>query len=243
MMPKFKIRCSAIHLIMGRVGLTEKQEETLKELQAKPKLTAKQEETLSSLLDKQNNPELPATATSYLKKWYAETRFGYYEETGSKYTEKGHLCELNAIEMVGSKLDLFGLEKNEVFIENDFLTGTPDIVELSERITIDTKCPWDGKTYLERVIEPLDPEYFYQGQGYMDLTHCTMHHVAFCLIDTPEEVNWGKEIEFHANESERVHIKSFAYDPDVIKSIYDRVVMCRDWLESYHQIVESRLNG
>lgn len=241
-MPTFKIRCSAIHLIMGRIGLTDAQEKTLEELQNKPKLTDKQQETLNDLIEKKQNPSLPATLTSYLKKWYAEKVFDYRDDAGSKHTQKGDWCEADAIEMIASRFNLFGIEKNDLFIDSEYLIGTPDLIVSKIGATIDTKCPWDARTYLDHVLSDLSEEYFWQGQGYMALTGMTKHHVAFCLIDTPDECNYGNHVEFDALDNERIHIKTIDFDESKINQVYSRVQLCRKWLETYDYSVRKALN-
>ena len=242
-MPLFKIRASAAHLIMGRIGLTEKQEETLADLSSKSKLTDKQSVTLAELADKKANPELPQTAKSYLEKWYAESVFAYRDEGSSKYTEKGHWLELDAIDLVAGRLDWYGVEKNEEHFQDDFFTGTPDVIYKPEKTTLDTKCSWDGKTHIELCLEPLGMDYVLQGQVYMQLTGSERHIVARCLLDTPEELNRGVPVEFDATDEERVNLKSFYYDADVIKVMQERVLLCRDYLKAYDFKVRSVLGG
>lgn len=232
-MPMFKIRCSMIHAIMGRIGLTENQEQTLSDLLSKPKLTEKQQATLSDLEQKKANPDLPDTLTSYLKKWYAEKVFNYRDEQRSKYTEKGNWMEADALDLVSGHLDWYGVEKNDVYFENEWLQGTPDYIHKPTSTTLDTKCSWDGKTHLDHVMSPVSPVYWWQGQGYMDLTGSKSHIVAHVLLDTIEDLNYGVAIEFDATPRERIHIKQFDFDQSAIDRVYDRVQVCRDWLERY----------
>jgi len=229
----FKIRSSQAHKIMGRIGLTEKQEQELLELTAKPKLTAIQEKKLVDLAEKKANPELPETAVSYLKEWYSEQIYGDREEIKSKYFDKGNLMESLAIDFTAEMLGYGILDKNEIDFENDFLTGTPDIITKTE--ILDTKCPWNSKTFLDSVFAPLNDAYYWQMQSYMGLTGLKQAKVCFCLMDTLGEFNYGKDISYAEIPSKiKFHAKEVIFNQSDFDSISQRVDLCRKWLENYH---------
>ncbi len=245
-MEEFKIRCSAIGHIMGRVGLTDKQEADFQTYDKRAKgegkpLTGNQEKTYRDLKEKKENPKLPDTCTSYLKTWYSEQKYGRFSDIQTKYTKKGHLCEDEAIDEIGLKFGGFGerMLKNEQFFENEWTKGTPDVIS---KIIYDAKCPWDGKTFLDSVISPNNPLYIWQMRGYMWLTDLPEAKVCYVLLDTPEEANYGEEVVFSQIPiEERMYHFEVKRDLDIESDIRERVKLCRKWLKNYDLQVKEKL--
>ena len=229
---------------MGKVGLTDKQEADYiaygKRARGEGKvLTEKQKVTYNDLCEKRAHPKLPDTCTSYLKEWYSHQRWGAPEDVQTKYTLKGIIREDEAIEAIAVK---FGepMEKNEVYYENDYMTGTPDVVS---DIIYDTKCPWNGKTFLAHVTEPNDTLYEWQMRGYMYLVDRQQAKVCYVLLDTPEEINQGNEVKFSDTPIEdRIYYFTVDRDYGKEREIEARVELCKDWLYEYDKKVCSELN-
>lgn len=202
------IRCSCIGKIMadgkGSV-LTEKQAETILELQAKDLRTPKQEETLQLLIAKRDAPPtLGDTAISYLKEVYVYEKYGKEPVGGaerSKYTMKGKLVEDDSIMML-SRIDSQTYTKNDVRFRNEYLQGEPDIIVSEDGKAvkiIDIKSSYDFATLLANIGSPLNPLYKYQVQGYMALTGALEAEICYCLVNMPQEiVNAEKKKIFYA---------------------------------------------
>jgi hypothetical protein len=185
--------------------------------------------------------ELSAVCTTYLKEWYAEKLYCDTEEIRSKYFDKGNLQENEAIEEVVSKFDLGLGFKNLTFFENDYMTGTPDL--LTETTVYDTKCSWNGKTFLNSVTSPIDSDYEWQLLGYMELTKRRESKLCYLLLNTPEESNYGNEV-IYDNIPMNLRFKAFnvEYSEEKIKAIEDKVIKCREWLLEYDSLVKSLLS-
>lgn len=184
--------------------------------------------------------QLSETCTTYLKKWYAEQMFGYKEEIFSKYLDKGNACENEAIDMIAERLGLGVLIKNEQFFENEFMTGTPDVVC---EIIADSKCSWDAETFLKSVFDEIDSGYEWQLIGYMELTGKEKAKICYCLLDTPEECNYGNEVIFsHIPVEKRFYSVEVLADKEKIKLIEKRVEECRNWLSTYDLLIKAKLN-
>jgi hypothetical protein len=131
---------------------------------------------------------------SHLNSVYAYEKYGKWsadKDKGNKYTNKGDLAENDSITLL-SILDGKLYEKNRIRVENDFLTGVPDIIEgesiyNAEKI-IDVKTSWDIETFFFNLGKPLIPKYWWQVQGYMALTGASIAEVSFCLVNTPESL-------------------------------------------------------
>lgn len=124
-------------------------------------------------------------------------------------------------------------------------------------LVIDVKSSWDSITF-RKSSRSITKNYFYQLQGYMALTGAKESILAYCLIDTPEaliqdeikKAQWKigaiddstpefQELEAKIRKNmtfsnrpleKRVHEFVIKRDDEVIKNIYTRVSMCRNWL-------------
>ena len=191
------IRCSCLGKIMTPSKgstITEKQIEELDRLSELPKRTDKQEETYQRLLAKKNAPpDLSDTAKSYLREVYIYEKYGKDTVGGSersKYTIKGNSVEGNSIKLL-NRLDNSLYSKNEDYIQNEFIKGTPDIIVRENgtpKKIIDIKSSWDLASLLSHLDSPLDTNYYYQVMGYMALTGATEAEVCYCLVSMPDEI-------------------------------------------------------
>lgn len=132
---------------------------------------------------------LSKTAKTHLIEVYAKELWGVEKDIITKQMKKGKECEESAITLL-SRLDKKLYEKNGILIENDHISGHADIVEKDE--IIDTKVSWDAFTFLPKLIEPVDKDYFYQLQGYMWLWDKKKGRISYCLTDTPENIIQGE---------------------------------------------------
>lgn len=191
------IRCSCLGKIMapgkGTV-ITEKQLEELDRLSGLPKRTEKQELTYQTLLAKKDAPpELSDTAKSHLREIYWLHKYGKETIGGSersKYTIKGNSVEGNSIKLL-SRLDGKNYSKNEERFKNEYIIGTPDIIDgpvTSPNKIIDVKSSWDGASLLSRIGVSLDTDYYWQLQGYMALMGAPEGEIAYCLVSMPDEI-------------------------------------------------------
>jgi len=129
---------------------------------------------------------LGKTGESYLETWLKEQVYNRRKEFTSKYTNKGNEMEDNNIDFVADVLGFGMLVKNEQYFENDFLTGTPDIILPNE--IIDIKSSWDCFTFPLYDYELENKDYYWQMQGYMSLTGKSAAKVIYVLSDTPQHM-------------------------------------------------------
>ena len=171
--------------------------------------------------------ELSATCTSYLKDWYS----GDYEEISSKYVNKGNMVENDCIDFMADVLG-FGLaEKNELSMEDDYLTGTCDVV--MPTLIVDVKSPWSKKTLQDSSLD-LNMDYYWQGQGYMHLYDKKEFILFYGLMDTPAAINYGSDIIYSTlPKDERWAAFRIQRNDEDIKSIIEKVDKCREWLNEY----------
>lgn len=128
----------------------------------------------------------------------------------------------------------------------------------------DIKSIWDYPTFLCKIHEPLTVANDWQIKGYMDIAGCTDGFVANCLVNTPENLieslkfkllkkldvateesplfkhKWGiieRSLRFdHIPEHKRVFKKKVEPMSEIQKQqLYDRVKVCREWLNQFHE--------
>jgi hypothetical protein len=194
---------------------------------------------------------LSATTKTYIKELVLEHKYGIKKEINSRYLDKGNQVEDMAIELAEQALDLGFVFKNELYFENDHLTGTPDII--TDTLIVDVKSSWNGTTFPMFEDELPNKDYYWQLQGYMELTGKHNAIVAYCLVDTPEDivldeirrVAWAKKELEPSEETEHdvrsqhefnhipkdKRVKAFLVEKDehAIWQIKERVEQCREY--------------
>lgn len=165
---------------------------------------------------------------TYLKEWLTSEIYGVQKQIKSKYIDKGVMMEDQAIDFAVKMLDIDFSLKNEATFEDEYFTGTPDMI-LSDCI-IDIKNSWDCFTFPLFETEIPTSDYFYQLQVYMHLTGKRKAKLVYVLLDTPA-TQWDAGIIYHVED--RLRIKSFdvEYDPAVIESLQAKVIEARKYIE------------
>ena len=194
---------------------------------------------------------LSQTAKTYIEEQVIQDKYGIKKQFYSRYTDKGILVEDDAIKLVSDILDLGFTWKNEEHFTNDWMTGTPDVN--TDSILLDVKSSWDATTFPFFATEIPTKDYYYQLQGYMELTNKTESLLCYCLVNTPEEMvedevrraHWNanlleesidlrdevqKRHNFdHIPDNRRVKVFKVEKDEAVIEAIKERVELCREY--------------
>lgn len=227
-------RASQLSKIMGRVGITDAQEATLKTLNEKlasgKPLTPNQEITFKDLNNKKFNPVLPLTAQSELRKAWRSQKYGRGFQMTNKYVQKGIAQEEEAITILSQTLErpVFKWKKGRLY--NDFLQGEPDVV--LEEAGFDTKCSWGLSTF-PFPGDDIDDVYEWQNQGYMDLCKRDVWYTVKVLVNSTERLLYNeKQKWFYAmgspdigtDEFEEYELQAKEVEKDMIFD-YNRFVM------------------
>lgn len=197
---------------------------------------------------------LGLTGQSYCEQWLKEQLYDRVYEFQSKYTDKGDVCEDESIDFVADKLGYGMLIKNEQHFEDEYMTGTPDVV-LYDHL-IDVKNSWDCFTFPLFQRQVKNKDYYWQAQVYMHLTGRKLYKLIYILSDTPDHLiekeaffwcknNGYDEMEedifekfrsklTYQNIPEKLKIKTFKidYNPDDIALLKQRVVECRKYIKT-----------
>lgn len=133
---------------------------------------------------------LSKTAKSHLIEVYAGEIWGVERDIITKQMKKGRQAEENGIDLI-SRVEKRFYVKNDERKVNEFISGHADIVEDDE--IIDLKLSWDAFTFLPKLIEPLDKDYFYQLQGYLWLWGKEKARISYALVNTPDNIIEGEK--------------------------------------------------
>lgn len=172
---------------------------------------------------------LSKTCQSYLEQWTKEQLYGVEKEINSKYLSKGIEVETLAIDYYAEQKGLgFVLQNSESF-EDEFMTGTPDLI-LKDTI-IEIKSSWDCFTF-PLFETDINKDYWMQCQGYMALTGKRKCKLVYTLQNTPDELEYDEPFDYeHLPEYLRIKEFEIEYDPKFIESVADRVELCREYIE------------
>jgi hypothetical protein len=130
---------------------------------------------------------LSKTAETYAKDLVLSEKFSYRKpDFYSKYTDKGNEVETESKNIAARVLGYNLLLKNEKHFENEYLTGTPDVI-LPDEI-IDIKSSWDMFTFPFFEDELPTKNYYWQGVAYCILTGRRKFSIIYVLTDTPEHL-------------------------------------------------------
>lgn len=133
---------------------------------------------------------LSKTAKSHLIEIYARVLWNVEKDLIGKQIKKGRDAEESALTLL-SRVDKKLYIKNEERKENGWISGCCDI--LTEETVDENKCSWDAFSFLPKLTEPIDKDYFYQVQGYLWLYDRQRGRLRYSLVDTPDYLIEGEK--------------------------------------------------
>lgn len=128
---------------------------------------------------------LSKTAQKHLLEIYIAEKYGRKRDIQTKQMRKGVEVEQDSIDLL-SLLVKKPYEKNTERFSNKYITGLPDIIDGDE--IIDIKSSYDLWTFLGNMADKLDNLYYWQMQSYMWLTGAKKAKIAYCLVNTPDDI-------------------------------------------------------
>lgn len=209
---------------------------------------------------------LGETCKAKLIECYVAETYGREKEISSKYISKGLQAEEDSLTLY-SRLKKKVFFKNEERLANEFICGTPDIID--DGCVIDIKTSWDVFTFFAVRTKKVNPAYEYQLQGYMALTGATCAKLAYCLVDTPEPlINDEKRKLMYAMGavssespeylkaceeidknmrfsdipmSERLIEFTIYRDDSKMQKVYEKISLCREFLNEFENKLKPQL--
>lgn len=183
--------------------------------------------------------EWSETAKGAMLETVREQLFGVRKSLDDvKCIQKGKACEDLGVELYNNVF-LYDLKKqpSESRRDNGIITGEPDLIALGSQKGVDIKVAWSLLTF------PLTPEqagkkdYEWQARGYMCLFDLPEWEIAYCAIDTPEDLlkPWD-DPEPHFIDSSiplhhRITVATFTRDMEIEKAMLEKCAAANAWIK------------
>jgi hypothetical protein len=183
---------------------------------------------------------LSVGAKTEIEKLAKQLVYGYDDVISSKYCDKGIQVEDASIELYNSVF-FTNYTKNTERKTNEWITGECDI--FTGTGIIDIKSSWSLPTFPATARAGQDKLYEWQGRAYMMLWDVDQFEIAYCLVDTPEDlIGWESEslhIVGHIDEALRVTRVHYERDKALEDKIKTRVEAANKYMtEMVYQIAE-----
>lgn len=180
---------------------------------------------------------LSVGAKTYIRELVAQAIFGIDFEVSSKPLEKGVRVEDDAIALLNRVRGL-SLAKNTERRSDGFITGECDLFDAKRRDGYDLKCSWSAATFPITVKDCEDSIYEWQMRAYMRLWDAERWHVAYALVNTPEDLigyeSPAMHFFDHIPEHHRLTVWTIERDQEKEAAIAEKVKAARDY---YREVV------
>lgn len=204
---------------------------------------------ISSIMTYSGKDELPTGAKTAVESFVDQIVYDFQEDFSSKYTDKGNAVEEQSIELYNS---VFFTNHQKAFnpASNEYLTTQScDIDSEEQDKIIDIKSSWSLKTFPKTKNQAMKAAkksgYDWQLQGYMSIFGRSKAEIAYCFIETPEELCSYENQSVHTVNNEivpeelLVTIAEFEFNKVAEAQIFARVELCRKYaLEYFNEILE-----
>lgn len=153
--------------------------------------------------------------------------------------QKGRACEDAGIDLYNNVF-MYDLKKipSDGRRSNGIITGEPDLVASSSKKGVDIKVAWSLLTFPLTEEEADKKGYEWQARGYMCLFDLPEWEIAYCAIDTPEELlkPWDDR-SIHVVDSaipmhHRVTIARYRRDEKIEAKMLEKCSSANEWINS-----------
>lgn len=147
-------------------------------------------------------------------------------------TEKGKVCEEESIDLYNYvKGEMY--EKNVERITKDNITGECDLIDFDNSLVIDIKTAYSKKTF--PLVLKLSKLYEWQLRAYMYLYDVNQAELAYCLVNTPEELKLRKDpTHWHIVDDVPINLRvsTLRIDRDLEKEnqMLKRIALCSKYV-------------
>ena len=152
--------------------------------------------------------------------------------------QKGKACEDQGVDLYNNVF-LFDLKKlpPESRRHNGIITGEPDIIATGSNKGVDIKMSWSLLTFPLTAEMAAKKEYEWQARGYMCLFDVDVWEIAYCMIDTPEELlkPWDDTSQHTVDPSiplhHRITIARYERDMEEEKRMLEKCAKANEWID------------
>lgn len=183
--------------------------------------------------------EFSETAKTAMLEAARESMFGVRRSLDDmKYIQKGKACEDAGIALYNNVF-LYDLKKvdSSERRHNGIITGEPDLIAATSQKGVDIKIAWSLLTFPLTEDQAGKKEYRYQAMGYMCLFDLPVWEIAYCAIDTPQELlkPWddpsGHIIDPAIPLHHRITVATFERDLQAEKEMLEKCRLANEWIE------------
>jgi hypothetical protein len=191
---------------------------------------------------KSKTENLSQGAKTYIRQVAKQDFFGYRVELDNKYINKGKDQEQDSIDLLNA-VRFTNYQKNDVRIEDDYMTGECDI--LADDRVIDVKTSWNLETWPATSSEAHDNDYEWQGRAYLMLYEREIFELVFCMVTTKDEfLNQWEQIDLHRVDhiAPEKRITSVIYERDLEKEILirEKLIFANEYYSQYINQLNSK---
>ena len=156
-----------------------------------------------------------------------------------KAIQKGRMCEDDGIELYNNVF-MYNLKKipSEGRRNNGIITGEPDLVAASSRKGVDIKIAWSLLTFPLNEAMADGKGYEWQARGYMCLFDLPEWEIAYCAIDTPDELlrEWD-DLKIHKIDSaipmhHRITVARYTRDMEIEKKMLEKCALANEYVQN-----------
>ena len=191
---------------------------------------------------KSKSENLSQGAKTYIRQVAKQDFFQYRVELDNKYINKGKDQEQDSIDLLNA-VRFANYKKNDVRIENEYMTGECDI--LADDRVIDVKTSWNLETWPATPGEAHDNDYEWQGRAYLMLYEREIFELVFCMVTTKDEfLNQWEQIDLHRVDhiAPEKRITSVIYERDLEKEelIREKLIFANEYYSQYINQLNSK---
>ena len=155
-----------------------------------------------------------------------------------KYIQKGKACEDEGIALYNNVF-LYDLKKvdSSERRNNGIITGEPDLIATGSRKGVDIKVAWSLLTFPLTEEQAGKKDYEFQARGYMCLFDLPEWEIAYCALDTPEDIlkPWDDR-SIHIIDSaiplhHRITVARYYRDMTIEKEMLDKCAKANEWIK------------
>ena len=189
---------------------------------------------------KSKSAEWSETAKGAMMEAVRETLFGVRKNLDDVRTiQKGRMCEDIGIELYNDVF-LYNLKKvpSDGRRNNGIITGEPDLVASGSQKGVDIKISWSLLTFPLTEDMAHSKAYEWQARGYMCLFELPVWEIAYCAVDTPEELfRPYDDLSIHLLDPaiplhHRITIARYTRDMEIEKAMLEKCAAANAWIET-----------
>jgi len=183
--------------------------------------------------------EWSETAKESMLEAAREAMFGVRKSLDDvKCIQKGKACEDDGIALYNNVF-LYDLKKvdSSERRSNGIITGEPDLIATSSRKGVDIKVAWSLLTFPLTEDQAGKKAYEWQARGYMCLFDLPVWEIAYCAIDTPEDIlkPWD-DLNIHIIDESipmhhRITVARFERDMEIEKQMLEKCAKANLYIE------------